>query len=75
MCIQPPWRNWLVTIDGHQNHAGTTRVGADELLEAARRAGPSRSRNTSTLTAMSPMVTTGTVRDGMTSLTGNIDEV
>ena len=24
MCIQPPWRNWLVKSDGHQNQAGTT---------------------------------------------------
>src|SRR4051794_23030400 len=70
-CSQPLCRNMLVTIDGTLKYAGT----APNCIRNSR---SSRSlichsyRNASVLRAMMPIVTYGVVRDGMTSLTGNI---
>src|SRR4051794_5587115 len=70
-CQKPAWRNMLLTTVGQLNDAGTS---AYCCMNASSSGGGSSSswKKTSALTMISPMVTMGTVRDGMTSLSGNI---
>src|SRR6476620_2504522 len=71
-CIQPAWRNWLVKRAGQANHAGISAYEATNCCSCA--AGSSCSyRKMIAFSTISPTVTNGVVRDGITSLIGIIE--